>query len=254
MQILLVGDSHGDVDFMQAAIRRAAENNCSKILQLGDFGFWPDEKGDQFLSQVAACAQAHNVEVYVIDGNHDWPEGYVRYVSASAPDGFAAVRDNLFYVPRGHRWIWAGVRFGALGGAVSTNRSSLRLGHDWWPQERPSFVDLERLGDAPLDILVTHDLAAGQPPGQYAVSTDVLADLTEVRQMLTNAAYRTEAQLNVHGHLHRRYSRIMGGLRVEGLAHNFAWRAAHIDGDGSDSGAWAILDLTNFLAGLKNPA
>ena len=55
--------------------------------------------------------------MYWIDGNNENPTALA--VLDAGLDGFVEVADRCLYIPRGHRWTWRGVHFGALGGAFS---------------------------------------------------------------------------------------------------------------------------------------
>jgi hypothetical protein len=57
MRILVVGDVHGNTDFMRTAIERAAARGITTILQVGDFGYWPHTKsGEKFLTDLERTA------------------------------------------------------------------------------------------------------------------------------------------------------------------------------------------------------
>lgn len=96
--------------------------------------------------------------VYAIGGNHENADEVQLFEANPDEDGFVTLRPHVRWVPRGQRWTWTGVRFGALGGAFSLDWRTRTIGTTWWPtREELGDTDVERLGDAPLDVLLTHD-------------------------------------------------------------------------------------------------
>jgi hypothetical protein len=108
-----------------------------------------------------------------------------------------AIGDRCRYLPRGLRWDWRGVRFGALGGAFSVDRRERVEGESWWWAEVISDADVERLGDARLDVLVTRDAPEGVPLRGLGLPPvdQVLAG--EVRARIRSAVESTEPRLTV---------------------------------------------------------
>lgn len=239
MRVLFAGDWHGDEAWAAEVIGRAAAAGCGTVVQVGDFGFgffWlgddPDEPGDwaprcPFARAVSSLATGAGVRVVFIDGNHDNHVLLGRLVELRperSPEGFVLVEDGLWWAPRGHRWEWDGVRFGALGGAFSVDRQRRTTGLNFWPEETVSAADVARLGSAPLDLLVCHD-APVRPAGVEPLPRRLLREPDEAsRGHVAAAVAATAPRLVVHGHLHHRYSSevpVPGGTaRVEGLASN----------------------------------
>lgn len=181
--------------------------------------------------------------VYWIDGNHENHDALAE-VDQSA-DGTVAINDRCRYLPRGLRWEWRGVRFGALGGAFSVDRRERVEGESWWAGEITSDADVQRLGEDPLDVLVTHDAPDGVPLKGLGlpVVNQVLAD--EVRARLRSAVESTEPNLLLHGHWHHRYSHeLTWPTHIDG---ELVWRSTQVEGLAADvqrdRRAWAILEL-----------
>lgn len=267
MKLLFAGDWHGDEDWASEAIGRAADTGAAWVVQLGDFGFGfyrlgddPAQPGDwaprcPFARRVSALAVELGVQVVFIDGNHDNPVLLARLAHSRDPAGaeaFVPVEDGLFWAPRGHRWEWDGIRFGALGGAYSIDRRMRTTGLDFWPEEVTAPADVARLGHDPLDVLVCHDgptIPEGfRPlPGASPRKVDQAS-----RDQVATAVERTRPRLVVHGHWHLRYTaerpdggragaaggsgRAAPATRVEGLASNLE----------HDDRALLALDLSGF--------
>ena len=220
-RVLVAGDTHGNAKWC-AFLGVAAEHwDCPVVLQLGDFGYWPHvDAGQLFLDRVERVAERTGTTFVWIDGNHENHEALRELTAgALAPDGFVDVRPHVRYAPRGHRWTWRGRRFGALGGAFSVDWRLRTPGRSWWAEEVPTPSDVDRLGDEPLDVLVTHD--APMRPHSGPVPDLPAADLEvarAVRRLLAGAVERTRPALVLHGHWHHRYSAEDDGLRIEGFA------------------------------------
>ncbi len=220
-KVMLAGDWHGNRSWARVSCEAAAQSGCFAMVQLGDFGLWPGRE-DAWLDHVDGCARDAGLEVVWIDGNHENHDALDAWRSHSDERGLVRMRDHVTWATRGARWAWEGVRFGALGGAVSLDRFLRREGTSWWPQESISSADLERLGKAGLDVLVTHTPPTPlEPPSQrFPFPEAVLADDRLARSKVDEAVRRTAPALVAHGHLHVRYTSLREGWRVEGLAHD----------------------------------
>lgn len=238
-RVFLAGDWHANAAWAAECIRAAADADCRVVLQLGDFGLWPGRE-DSYLDGIDEAATGAGVQVWWIDGNHEDHDSLDRWRTTASADGLVAMRDNVVWASRGARWTWSGVRFGALGGAVSVDRFLRRPGVNWWPQEILTAADVERLGSDPLDVLATHaaPAAVAFPGRPLPLPEAIVSDARRVRSLLDEAVTRTRPRLVVHGHHHVRYSTDRPGYRVEGLAHDKA----------GAPGAWAVLRLGPDLA------
>lgn len=237
--MLLAGDWHGNIAWATRCLQHAADAGCPAVLQLGDFGLWPGRE-DAYLDRLEAVASAAGVRLVWIDGNHEDHDSLDRWREKADGSGLVAMRPHVTWASRGARWRWSGIRFGALGGAVSIDRFLRRAGRNWWPQEEVSEADVDRLGDRPLDVLATHAAPAAVPFPPHPplpLPDGIIADARRVRALLDSAVQRTRPRLVVHGHHHLRQRIQLPGYRVEGLAHD---RAGSPD-------AWAVLDLAGDL-------
>jgi hypothetical protein len=251
-RLLVAGDVHGNVGWFRRVCDLAAQHDCDAVLQLGDFGYWPHApEGLRFLKHVSHHATRVDVDIHWIDGNH---ENHValRDLPRRA-DGFVAVTSRCLYIPRGHRWTWSGVRFGALGGAFSIDWRDRTPGHSWWPEEVTTAADVETLGTAPLDVLVAHDAPTGVPLESYRLPAEDEVRSDEVRRLVRAATAATLPQLLLHGHWHRRHSyELAWPLEEDG---RLVWRSVQVEGLASDVQgdfqAWGVLELDplRFIGG-----
>ena len=234
MRVLTAGDWHGNRDWATECFEVAAEEGCQAVLQLGDFGLWPGRE-DAWLDHIDHLAEQAGVEFVWIDGNHENHALLREWVEDAGDDGLVRMRSRVRWASRGARWDWDGIRFGALGGAVSIDRFLRRSGINWWPEEVTTQEDVDRLGDEPLDVLVTHTAptTTSRPIRRLPLPPAILADAQHVRTLLDQAVARTQPKLVLHGHWHVRVTWTSDERIVEGLAHDKSSR----------SEALAILDL-----------
>lgn len=245
-RILVMGDTHGDFVWIGTVLRIARDLGITCAFQLGDFGIWPGREGRVFLDQVQKRAEQASVTLYAMTGNHDDQEQIAGFEARCDPDGFVTLGTNLRWAPRGHRWTWNGVGFGALGGAFSVDWRRRVHGASWWRiAEEVRAEDVTHLGSARLDVLFTHDAPDGAEPVGWEPSLgptdESQSQVSRVR--IREAVEATRPRLVVHGHWHVCHTRalhIAGGIervRVEGLASD----------QEHDGSAWGILCLPSLV-------
>ncbi|MGY3567941.1 hypothetical protein [Sinomonas sp. RB5] len=85
---------------------------------------------------------------------------------------------------------------------------------DWWPQEEITLGDVGRLGDAPLDVLIAHEV-----PYRVAMSSTMklhpalVAQSGHSRLLLQHAVDVTQPALVFSGHWHQRHAARIPGTR-----------------------------------------
>jgi predicted phosphodiesterase len=217
VKILLAGDTHGDLPHVAYLIRCAAQEGCDRIVQVGDFGYWPHV--EPFHEQVAGAARSAAITVYWLDGNHENFDVLETAVDMEAPDP-QPMLDNLWYLPRASTWEWEGCRFMALGGAPSVDKAYRVEGESWWPQELLTEPQVERARSrGTADVLLTHDAPEGVCPIVTPLyKGDPLSQ--HHRQILSAVTESVQPKVLVHGHYHHRYTGAFGQTRVEGLGRN----------------------------------
>lgn len=234
-KILIAGDWHGDTPWMRQVLTCAARDGYTAIVHVGDLKvLWPDEFYPDFAvhggftaSFVALLEELGMVFIFA-DGNHD-AHPALRALPAN-PDGFGIISDRLLYAPRGHRWSLGGVRFGALGGAYSIDRSRGTEGWDWFLEETVIPEDVEALGTAPLDVLITHDVPAGidLDLGPMEVPEAIERESYIVRSLLRDAVRATVPKLVFSGHWHQRRTGLMPGMETRVHVLNMNGRAGNL--------------------------
>lgn len=241
-KVLVAGDTHGDSRHFAYLCMVARDNGCEVILQVGDFGFWPKDRSfyPRFHRTIEEQLAAHDLRCFWIDGNHEDHDALneiARAEEASPTLGkFWKVAKRCFYVPRGTRWTWNGVRMLGLGGAYSIDRKHRIKGYDWFEQEVLSDEDV-KVGRDEVDIMFTHDVPFGVL--ETELGTRFPASVRN-RERVLEVVEAVKPKLLMHGHLHHRYEKNLpykyGGswCKVVGLDCNLAHKR-------EDS--WVVLDL-----------
>ena len=209
-RVLVAGDTHGDLDWWEDVLLPAAvEHQADVVVQLGDFGYWPyahDRESQAYVGWLSEQLDRRGLMTVFIDGNHE----DFRALGKLRPraDGFVAITDRIYWAPRGHRWVWSGVRFLALGGAFSIDRAFRRLGaasFGWFEEEviTDQQADAARAGRR-CDVLLTHDAPEGMvpylfPDGGLMPNPPAGAN----RQAVQAVMEATRPSLLLHGHYHR---------------------------------------------------
>jgi hypothetical protein len=205
--VLVAGDVHGNTKWALTLVKLARRYGASGILQVGDFWYWShSEAGERYLGTLDRALTGAGLWILVSPGNHDNHELLGR--QRLHDDGFIWLRDTIAVAPFGARWTWRGTRFGALGGAFSVdwepdpghNWPGRVPGVDWWPAlEEPTMAGAAKLGDEPLDVLITHDAPNGTDMTGIARPKEGEA-AARARAVIDAVVHRLKPQLLLHGH------------------------------------------------------
>src|SRR5665647_3250961 len=204
--IMVAGDWHGELGWAKGVLERAGALGVTRLLHVGDLGIgpWPGDRGAPFEHKLNRICARNGVTLYLCPGNHDNQSTLARLEPRA--DGWLELREHVLVAPGGLRWTWAGVEFGAIGGAYSVDHAYRTEGRDWWPgleEVRPEH--LERLGSEPLDVLVTHDVPAGVDLFRaFEVGPAPAARAQVSRDLLAAAVQCTGPELVLSGHWHER--------------------------------------------------
>ena len=174
MRVLVVGDTHGDMAWVaNTVIPLAVRADCSRIMQLGDFGFaFTNDLGRARaeLATLSALLMDAKVDLTFLPGNHEHYPMLRQLARLStqcariSPEGHCEISRRVFYTGRTSAWRWAGVRCASLGGAVSIDKADRKPGFDWFPEEELSEEDAQRaLRFGMVDVLFSHDGPANVP-------------------------------------------------------------------------------------------
>ena len=254
-RVLIAGDTHGNTAWLETLTRTAAAQGCRVIIQVGDFGYFPNFRdGPGFLAAATAACATNGVELWFIDGNHDDHDALAEFRQA---DTLVRLTDHMAYIPRGARLELGGVRFGFLGGAFSVDWRDRTTGIDWWPSETTDLSDVARLGDDDLDVLISHDAPTGLDLADRRLPAEDQIRADEVRSLIASAVEATRPQIVFHGHWHRAHDTELSWIdRAEtGRTGALTWCSTRVIGlgcDGDINGGWLVLDLGEL--GVRLPS
>ncbi|PTT70194.1 metallophosphoesterase family protein [Arthrobacter sp. HMWF013] len=184
--LAVVGDVHGDIQWLRDVAVSCARENVRTILQVGDLGLdWPGRNRARLETRLERLLAAEGMTMVTCGGNHDnWDTLSSLPVQ---PDGLATWRPHIRFLPRGRRATIEGLTVGALGGAFSLDGPPLRTeGKDWWANEEPTPEEaLNLVAGGHVDILLTHDVPAGVPmKSEMDLPADVLARANQTREII----------------------------------------------------------------------
>jgi hypothetical protein len=264
---MVLGDTHGDIQWCVEITRLAGAHGVQRILQVGDFGYWPRmmatahaSHAQLFLDQLDDACEDTGVRWDVLDGNHDDHLALRLHLENLQPDddGMIPLSRHVRYTPRGNSFTLAGVAFGSLGGAASIDalleqagvdfgRRPYREGWDWFPElECPTLADVARL-PAHVDVLLTHEAPLGIdlrhfngfPNLLIPPEVQTVSDLP--RCIVAEAIAATTPSLVIHGHWHGRNQG-----RLDWASCDVLGLAANSRRHGRDARSFAILDLPDL--------
>lgn len=244
-RIMVLGDSHGNTEFMVAAMQFARNNDADVVHVVGDFGIWDHiPAGVRFLDDVNELAKSLALRVTFTDGNHENYDSL--YALPVDDDGWRRVRDRIWHAPRGHMWRWGALNFLSMGGAHSIDgpggvwrqargpgAGSRGPGAGWWPEETiteddvevaiTTMIDWAHSPYPEVDVMLTHDCPVGIPlPGIRGYPAGEAN-----RELLSKVYEVAQPQLLIHGHYHLTHmtqdrDRGWGETTVVGLSHDMA--------------------------------
>lgn len=239
-RVVLAGDWHGDGTAARVVIDRAAELGIRTLVHVGDVGIgpWPGER-KSFTKLLDRYLDPHGIAMLINPGNH---ENWDRIDQAPLDEaGMKVVGRHVRVIRQGGRFSIEGRTFGSLGGAVSVDANRRTQGRTWWAQESLLPHHVERLGDDPLDVLVSHDVPAGVPVTSHMtwIPQDLLDRSEEVRELLASAIERTRPHVAFAGHWHQRV--------IHDLRHDDGHTTTvHVLDKEHTSGNAVVLDLVDL--------
>lgn len=217
---LFVGDTHADVGWLKSVVLPTARKmGFTTIIQVGDFGYWPESR--KFLNVVRNARAKFGVDVWFIDGNHEHFTTLNRnvraaQVAAGVPEGDrnpVELVPGFIYLPRGSRITVAGRSVACVGGAASIDRADRIVGTSWFPEERINDSDIAAIvAGGHADILITHDAPAGwRIPGAWSEGSPPSSWCTELlscdehRGRVREVLELVTPSTLIHGHYHVAY-------------------------------------------------
>lgn len=206
-KVLLVGDTHGNIELINMAINIANKRGCNKILQLGDFGFFPNIY-PEFIDSLDS-----NIPFFFIDGNHD--NHFVLPHNANHPVSLSSLgysSNNFFYIPRGYYEQWGDSYLLFIGGARSIDKVYRTLGIDYFDNEEISYKDFLECMDYPeVDVIISHTCP-------YNIEINYIESNDYSSKVLSELIDIYHPKYLIHGHHHINYELTLNeGTIIKGL-------------------------------------
>jgi len=210
-RVLLAGDWHGNLGWALRVVDYAAEQGAHTIVHVGDFGIWQGISGMKYLRRLDQRLTERGLRLVFVDGNHENHDLLATYPVGA--DGTTPITATIRHLPRGHRWVWHGHIWLALGGATSLDRDIRVPWVDWWPGEAITAAQAARvIADGPVDIMLCHDAPAGVPrleqrlgPNPQGFPADALRTAHQHRMLLRAVVDAVRPCQLWHGHYHWAY-------------------------------------------------
>lgn len=204
-----MGDTHGEFDKIKMQVKSYDLSNCV-IFCVGDFGvgFSRKAKEKRRLENLNEFFYRRSISFWSIAGNHDDPSYFQGQTNLS----------NLSLLPDYTYLSINGKKILCVGGAISIDRSSRKLGYSYWKNEiiQPAPDNLE-----PADIIVAHDAPTYAGLGTEKLYDEpgnpVKSDALKGRRILDTLVETVAPELFIHGHYHLSQDQIINGTRFRCL-------------------------------------
>lgn len=143
--IYLTGDTHIPIDISKLNMKQFPEQKDltrdDYLIILGDFGlYWHEDREYAYWRK---WLQEKPFTVLWVDGNHENHDWIARMPVTQWMGGLVQADGNIIHLMRGQIYHINDKSFFVMGGAASTDKEHRQDGISWWPQEVPSFQDVE---------------------------------------------------------------------------------------------------------------
>ena len=219
--IILLGDTHAEFQHLPKILENVPQD--ATIIQVGDFGFWPDCESD-WNYYWKRCKREK--PMYFIDGNHE----YHPHLGHHTP---VEVWKGLIHLPRGYLFEVDGKNIACFGGAESIDRIYRRLGKSYFLDEVPSQTEFQRLLDinVQVDMMVTHtapqNIVRGwfPHPSKRFPEFELASDWKDPTCTMVEQAWRKFNYPPLFcGHFHQTVTAHPGPVRILDINEVVEWR------------------------------
>ncbi len=234
-KVLVIGDVHTRFGLMNQLISKK-QNKIDAVLQLGDFGYWPDEfylksrsytGSDVWEKYWDPSFIKSPVPIYWVDGNH---ENHPALIADTAETN--EVAPNCFYQKRGSVLTLGLTKILFIGGAFSIDKASRTPGKDWFPEETISQKDVYNLPDEKIDMVISHT-----GPNEFVKGLDSIKEQPHYKDPSTDALsvvlekYKPRRWYFGHWHTYQK-----------GFTNDCNWETLDYLGDYRQK-SWTIIDV-----------
>jgi len=165
--MFVTGDFHGEKDISKISAvvfpqqKKLTGNNI--LFQVGDFGIiWKNEK-DKTEEYWLKWLDDKPFYTLFIAGNHENYDRLEKYPLIDFHGGKAAqISNKVFYLQNGYVYDFEGLKIWMFGGGTSIDKSERIQGLSWWPQEIPSYKEMDfgseqlKNSNCKVDYIFTH--------------------------------------------------------------------------------------------------
>jgi len=146
--VFLTGDIHGSYSIRKLGSKKWLHgkelSKTDYVIILGDFGLlWNYEPDKEELYWLQWLADRPFTTLF-LDGNH---ENHPRLLTLPLRKMFGSevgyVRDSVYHLRRGNIYTINEKTFFVMGGARSIDKSLRIEGSSWWPEEVPSYTEMD---------------------------------------------------------------------------------------------------------------
>lgn len=178
------------------------------VIVCGDFGYiWTGSQDEEaFLD---ALSRKIPFKLLFVDGNHENFDLLYQYPEMNWCGGrIHYVRQNVYHLMRGEIFEIDGFKVFALGGAASTDTMYRVPGVSWWPQEVPTYGEIEharanlKKHDNCVDLIVTHAVRVEIARRYRGTNYKETFSDHAFTDFLEEIAVNVEHKAWVHGHYH----------------------------------------------------
>ncbi|WP_067538844.1 metallophosphoesterase family protein [Nocardia crassostreae] len=213
-RLAFAGDWHANPWHSVRAVEWAAEQQVEVILHVGDYGY---DFNPGFMARVQYALEQAGLVLGFVPGNHE-DYNYLDRREQTYGCTAIALRPNIYYLPRGYRWTWSGVRFLAMGGAHSVDRPWREPGKSWWARELITAPEAElAVGGGPADVMLCHDVPAGVPipaidGNPHGFPEAEIRAAHQHQELLRAIVDEVRPRHLYAGHYHTRHSAVLDGV------------------------------------------
>ena len=148
MSIYLTGDTHGDIDIRKLGFKRWPESRTLKktdyLIILGDFGLvWGNIPSATEKYWTRWLSERPFTTLFVCGNHENHPRLYALEQVAMFGSKVGKVSDSIFHLKRGHIYTIEDKKFFVMGGAQSIDKHLRIEGVSWWPEEVPSWAEMD---------------------------------------------------------------------------------------------------------------
>ena len=145
--IYLVGDIHGKIDIAKLNPKNFPQGNTltkkDYVIVLGDFGLlWSNNDKERYWLK---WLDSRPWTTLFLDGNHENFDMINKLPLIAKFGGIVGkVSDSIYHLRRGEIYIINGKKFFVFGGANSIDKKMRTIGISWWPEEIPSYAEMNK--------------------------------------------------------------------------------------------------------------